>query len=92
MFIIHKKHTFDSGVVINKSILLKEIRNPANLIKLLKNDPKLIKYLLSDIELKQKYCRLPDDFEREMKKTSSKLGMTESEFIALSVIHLLGSV
>lgn len=92
MFILHKNHTFDSGVLIDKSNLLKEIRNPDKLIKLLGKDPKLIKYLLSDIELKQKYCRLPDDVELEMKGTSSKLGLTESEFIALGVIHLLGSV
>ena len=92
MLITHKKHTFDSGVLIDKSNLLNEIRSPDKLINLLGRDPKLIKYLLGDVKLKQKYCRLPDDFEREMKETSSKLGLTESEFMALGVIYLLGVV
>lgn len=77
---------------MNRASLLKEIRNPDKLIKLLKHDTKLIKYILSDVEIKLKHCRLPDDVNREMKQASRKLGLAESEFIALGVICLLGEI
>lgn len=77
--------------MISRTNLLKEIMGkPSKLVGLLTRDPKLLKYLLSDVGLKQKYCKLPDDIEREMKETSDRLGLSESEFIALGVIHLLG--
>ena len=62
--------------------------DPNRLVQILKDDPALMDYLFTNAELRQKYCKLPDEVEQELKKKSKELGLSEAILIALGIVLL----
>jgi len=75
--------------MIDRTKLWQELKtDPSHLVQILKDDPALMDYLLTNAELRQKYCKLPDEVEQELKKKSKELGLSEAILIALGIVLL----
>ena len=76
---------------VNRARLRQQlIENRDEISRILHDDPALVEYLLSDVELKRKYVKLPDQVELELQKKSQELGLGEGVLLFLGAIMLLG--
>jgi len=62
------------------------------ILELLKRDPALVQYLLKDFELKQKYIKLPPDWEAELKRIANELGISEADLMAWGLFNFLEAI
>ncbi len=57
--------------------------------RVLRQDPALAEYILSDVELKRKYVKLPDQVEGQLAKASHDLGVAEGVLLGLGAALLI---
>jgi hypothetical protein len=74
---------------VNRDELLQRLMNDREEIKnVLRQDPALAEYLLSDVELKRKYVKMPDQVENQLVETSRQLGVAEGVLLGLGAALL----
>ncbi len=57
--------------------------------RVLRQDPAFAEYVLSDVELKRKYVKLPDQMEGQLAKASHDLGLAEGVLLGLGAALLI---
>ena len=74
---------------VNRDELRQRLMNDREEIKnVLRQDPALAEYLLSDVELKRKYVKMPDQVENQLVETSRQLGVAEGVLLGLGAALL----
>jgi hypothetical protein len=75
---------------VNRDELRQKMINDREEIKnVLRQDPALAEYLLSDVELKRKYVKMPDQVESQLVETSRQLGVAEGVLLGLGAALLV---
>ena len=75
---------------VNRDELRQRFINDREEIKnVLRQDPALAEYLLSDVELKRKYVKMPDQVENQLVETSKQLGVAEGVLLGLGAALLV---
>ena len=75
---------------VNRDELRQRMINDREEIKnVLRQDPALAEYLLSDVELKRKYVKMPDQVENQLVQTSRQLGIAEGVLLGLGAALLV---